>query len=192
MDRQRAVEVLTGFGPFLNFADEVHAGGDPSEDGEALAVGVAVAAEVEFGLWADADGELGVARAGGVAGDGEAAVEVGEAGLGGGFVGDEGGGEVAGFAVDAGLDDFDFDRIDGLVFGVDDAVEGGAIGVVDPGVDIAEESGGRDWCLALEDFCGDVAEWSGDDDFRIRCEGRGGAGGEQAAGEGGKDFIQVL
>ncbi len=123
----------------LDFADDVQAFGDPTEGGETLAIGVAFAAEIEGGLVAEANEEVGFGGVGVlVASHGEGAVLMVEAGDRGPFEGD---GRVGGrLVVAASLDDFDFDRAVGLVVGLHGAME--TPPVVLTGIDVTEEVGG--------------------------------------------------
>ena len=63
-DADRLRQVLVGLAARVQGADHVHPFDDASERGEAEAVGVAAAAEVELGLVADADEVLGGRAAG--------------------------------------------------------------------------------------------------------------------------------
>ena len=101
----------------LNLLHHVHAADDAAEGGEALAVGVALAAEVELRLIADADEELVAAVSGP-----ERAIEsvpsmcdspvtlVRSSGIGGKK-------SAAAFRVRRGLDDLDLDRFGGWLSG---------------------------------------------------------------------------
>ena len=145
----------------LDFADNVHAFGDPAEGGEALAVGVTLAPEIEGGLVADADEEVGFGGVGVLAaGHGEGAVFVEKAGDGGAFEGDER--EGRGLFASPTLDDVDLDGVVGLVVRFDGAMEKAA--VVLTGVDVAEEAGDGFGCVLSVDLGFDVAEGGFDDD----------------------------
>lgn len=140
----------------MDTADDFHASGDAAEGGEALAVGVAFSAVVEFGLIAEAEEEVVLGGVGGPAGHGEGAVEVAEVGIAGAFEGDGGEEVVGSVGVCLGLDDGDADEVGGLVVGGDGAVEL-AVGV-EPFVDVAEEVGGGEGGGAGVEFEFEIAE----------------------------------
>ena len=104
---------------------------------ERLAVGLARAGEVERGLVAEAEEKVLGCGIGCVAGHGDGAVEVAEAGVAGAFEGDGWKSLRLLFRIGLGLEDGDFHRVGGLVFRGDGAEESSA--VVETLVDVAEE-----------------------------------------------------
>src|SRR5262245_4814769 len=111
----------------LDPADHVHAPDHAAEGCKALPVGVALAAEVQLGLVADADEEVGGGRVGPVAGHGERAVTVTQPRSARPLEGD--GGEVVLLAggSDARLHHLDADGVARLVVGPDGAMEAAAV-----------------------------------------------------------------
>ena len=57
LNAQRRIEALASGRHSMDLADELHPLGHPTEDGKALAVGVALSTEIEFWLVANADEE---------------------------------------------------------------------------------------------------------------------------------------
>ena len=141
----------------MDLADDVHAAGDFAEGGEALAVRVTLAAEVEFRLISDTNEEIGCGGVGPIARHGEGTVKMLESGVAGAFERD--GREFVFDAArgDARLDDCDFHFILRLIVGGDGAMKQSVI--VEAAIHVAEKVRCRPGRVSGVEFEFDVAEF---------------------------------
>lgn len=137
VDPDRRRERLAVGGRVLNLFEREPAGDNPAEGGKALAVGVAAAGEVEFGLIAHTDKELIARGVGADARHAERAMEMAQSGDGGSFEFDRV--VRGGVGAAAALDNADADFVVGLIVTMDNAME--LASIVGTGVDVAEKIG---------------------------------------------------